>query len=351
MSSYYGGTITVAGRDLITSLIAGETIEFTKVVVGSGKMPEGVEPIDMTDLVAPVAQASSTVPVVENGVLYMTVEYRNDMNGGLSEGFWLNEFGVYAKTDKTEEVLLYYATLGDSPQPVNAYTDNRYDIRRYPISIALEVDAEIQVTYNPGAFITAEDAQQQIEALVSQSVEESVDESIGGLLDNVGTNVIKEITIPTVGWEFDEDPSDIDFEYPYKLDLSIAEATEEAVPVVSIHKGSIRAAVEAGLCPSANSLDGVLRFWSNRVPEEEIDVTIVFLSNGYIGEGGGGGGSYVMPIASKDQLGAVKIGENITVQEDGTISVTPGVIDEDAVATSDEADSMLDEIFADEDGQ
>ena len=37
--SYYGGTITVKGRDLITSLIAGETIEFTRIVVGSGEMP------------------------------------------------------------------------------------------------------------------------------------------------------------------------------------------------------------------------------------------------------------------------------------------------------------------------
>ena len=35
--SYYGGTITVKGRDLITSLIAGETIEFTRIVVGSGE--------------------------------------------------------------------------------------------------------------------------------------------------------------------------------------------------------------------------------------------------------------------------------------------------------------------------
>ena len=84
--SYYGGTITVKGRDLITSLIAGETIEFTRIVVGSGEMPEGVEPIDMEDLVNLVAEASSTVPTVENGVLSLVVEYRNDMNGGLKTG-------------------------------------------------------------------------------------------------------------------------------------------------------------------------------------------------------------------------------------------------------------------------
>ena len=43
--SYYGGTVTVAGRNLITSLMAGKTIEFTRIMVGSGAMPEGVEPI------------------------------------------------------------------------------------------------------------------------------------------------------------------------------------------------------------------------------------------------------------------------------------------------------------------
>ena len=140
--SYYGGTVTVAGRNLITSLMAGKTIEFTRIMVGSGAMPEGVEPIDMVALVAPVAEGVSSVPTVENGVLSMVVEYRNDLNGGLQEGFWLREFGVFAKTEDTEEILLYYATLGDSPQPVNAYKDNRIDIRRYPISIALELDAD-----------------------------------------------------------------------------------------------------------------------------------------------------------------------------------------------------------------
>ena len=86
---YYGGTVTVDGRNLITSLMAGETIEFTRIVVGSGSMPEGVEPIDMKELVTPVAAAVSTIPVVKNGEMFLTVEYRNDLNGGLKEGLLL----------------------------------------------------------------------------------------------------------------------------------------------------------------------------------------------------------------------------------------------------------------------
>lgn len=37
---------------------------------------------------------------------------------------------------------------------------------------------------------------------------------------------------------------------------------------------------------------------------------------------GGGGGSYVLPTATADRLGGVKVGSGVTVQEDGTISVS-----------------------------
>ena len=39
---------------------------------------------------------------------------------------------------------------------------------------------------------------------------------------------------------------------------------------------------------------------------------------------GGGGGSYTLPTATTSTLGGVKIGTNVTVANDGTISVTPG---------------------------
>lgn len=168
--SYYGGTITTAGRDLITKLMTGEVLEFTRVMVGSGKIPEGIEPSDIDELVSPFAEAVSTMPVIENGNVNMTVEYRNDLNGGLNEQFWLNEFGIYAKTDRTDEVLLYYATLGDTPQPVNAYQDGRIDIRRYPVTISLSLNEDVEVKYNPGAFMTASEAVELIETKVSQEV-------------------------------------------------------------------------------------------------------------------------------------------------------------------------------------
>lgn len=327
---YYGGTVTVDGRILITSLMAGETIEFTRVMVGSGEMPEGVEPIDMTDLVEPVAEAVSTLPSVENGVLYLTVEYRNDLNGGLKNGFWLREFGVYAKTESSPEILLYYATLGDSPQPVNAYQDGRIDIRRYPISIALELDADIQVSYNPGAFITADEAQTIIGGLFTST------------LEKVKTAIIAEITLPASGWTADSQSAN---GYGYYLDVPIEGALESQFPCVAIHKGSLETARDSELCPTSQTLDGILRFWAKSIPAGDIFATAALITSD--AGVGSSGGSFVLPVATATRLGGVKIGPGVSVTEDGTISVDLSTPAEE-LATPNETAEMLDEVFPDE---
>lgn len=337
--SYYGGTVTVKGRDLITSLIAGATIELTRIVVGSGKMSEGVEPIDMETLVNPIAEATSTVPVVENNVLSMVVEYRNDMNGGLKEGFWLNEFGIFAKTENSEEILLYYATLGDSPQPVNAYQDNRYDIRRYPVTIALLIDADVQITYTPGAFITASEAQEIIESLVSEAVSE--------IAGDVGSAIIKEITIPADGWTWDES-EDVGMggmdDYRMYKDVAVTEATEDMFPNVALHKDALETAKRAGLCPTIQTLAGSIRFWAKNQPYADMDATLALLSSSGNGQTGGGG-TYVLPVATATTLGGVKLGEGFSTTPDGTLSYTGTGLPEDAFAQPDETQEMLDEVL------
>ena len=326
--SYYGGTITVAGRNLITSLIAGETIELTRVVVGSGSIPEGVEPIDMQDLVCPVADASTDVPTAEGGVLYLTVEYRNDMNGGLEQGFWLREFGIYAKTAKTEEILLYYATLGDSPQPVNAYRDNRIDIRRYPVSIELELDADVQVSYNPGSFVTSEEAHRIVFGMVNEATA------------GMSRTTIVDIILPATGWK----PEGTG----YVLDYPLKDATAKHYPSMALHRESLETAKLSEVCPTMQSLDGLLRFWAGKQPGKDMAATVKLVTPTIEveGIGGGTGGHYVLPIASEKRLGGVKIGKNVQITQDGTISVPDA--QETDFASPEEVDAMLTEVFGSE---
>ena len=155
----YGFFIPSAGRTLIAGLLAGETLEISRVMVGSGK-PESQEALaTLEDLVAPVAQATSTTPLRNGEQVDMVVEYRSDLNGGLDTGFWLNEFGIFAM-DGDEEVMFYYGTLGDFPQWVSAYNDGAIDVRRYPVSLKVSADVEVVISYPAMAFMTADDVEQ-----------------------------------------------------------------------------------------------------------------------------------------------------------------------------------------------
>ena len=152
-----GFTITKQGWHLLAKLLAGDKLEISKIMVGSGKVPEGVNPGEITELVRPVALATSTVPQVEDKQVSFIVEYRNDLNGGLAEGFWLNEFGVYANDPDEGEVLLYYATMGDYPQYVAAYNGQAVDVRRYPVVIALSECYNVELKPPAGAWVTFEE--------------------------------------------------------------------------------------------------------------------------------------------------------------------------------------------------
>ena len=135
--SYYGFVVTDSGRELIAKLVAGQQLPISKIMVGSGIVPDDVKPASMTALVEPVAAGTSTAPVYDGASVRMIVEYRSDLNGGLDHGFWLREFGVFAFDPDKGEVLIYYGTLGDYPQYVSAASDTGVDVRRFPVCIVI----------------------------------------------------------------------------------------------------------------------------------------------------------------------------------------------------------------------
>ena len=59
-----------------------------------------------------------------------------------------------------------------------------------------------------------------------------------------------------------------------------------------------------------------------------------------IGGSGGGGSSYTLPTATASRLGGVKIGDNVDVTEDGTISVNLTEIDSQITSISDSVSDL-----------
>ena len=86
MEDFYGFVVTKKGRDLIAKLVAGEKLQLSKIMVGSGGVPDLGNPREMEDLSEPVALATSTEPVYDENTVKMIVEYRSDLNGGLDHG-------------------------------------------------------------------------------------------------------------------------------------------------------------------------------------------------------------------------------------------------------------------------
>ena len=153
----YGFIIPAKGMELLTGLLAGDTLTITRCMVGTGQVPAETQPTALTDLVAPIAQATSTQPLVHGKQIDFTIEYRNDLQGGLESGFYLREFGVFARAKNGAEVMIYYGNLGDYPQWVQPYTQGAVEVRRFPVAIGVSNAPTVILEYNADAFMTAED--------------------------------------------------------------------------------------------------------------------------------------------------------------------------------------------------
>ncbi len=354
----YGFTITKQGRKLLASLIAGQQLVILGVQVGSGKVPEGQDPRDLTALIAPFAEATTTTPVRDNDKVSFIVEYRSDMGGGLTEGRYLNEYGVFALDPEDGKVLLYYANLGDYPEWVFAYSATQPPtIRRYPVQIGVATDAEVVLDFKAGAFVTAD----EVTALVNKAVEEAggtSEEKVKNLISEhnsdpnahsevlaqavqttfdklveQGTVIDKEevqtliaqaiaagggsygglldLTIPAAGWTPAEAPTE---EYAYTCDVAAEGITADHWPIGAPKLGSFTVGQEAGVVGGCETMDGYVRFYSKRIPTADIQATIVVFTKG----------STSGNIATKDTPGVVKPGDGLTVGEDGTLSLDLG---------------------------
>ena len=105
MATFTLNSITVQGLNIIAKLVAGSTLEFTRIAVGDGAMPSDKTPLTVTDL----SNRLFDVPinrVESDGNQEATVSGVFD-NKGLETGFFYRELGLYAKDPNTKEEVLY----------------------------------------------------------------------------------------------------------------------------------------------------------------------------------------------------------------------------------------------------
>ena len=170
---FYGFVITEAGNSLLASMVAGQTLTITKAVVGEGTADNAEAARKLTNLIDPGPEGTSTVPTVEENSVNMIVEYRSDLNGGLQQGFWIGEFGIFGKVGTGAETLIGYGSLGDAKQYVSAYVSGTApDVRRYPVSITVTTGIQVDVAYPAEAWMTAEDVADLFNQTLKPELEE-----------------------------------------------------------------------------------------------------------------------------------------------------------------------------------
>lgn len=158
-----------------------------------------------------------------------------------------------------------------------------------------------------------------------------------------------EVTIPETGW-VQEAPLEVDFPYSIKLPYEGTLDTHNAE--VTVDYEYIRIAAACGLCPTMETLHNGLKFWSREIPESQILCHMTLFGEGGISGGsgasvGGGGSNYVLPIASENVLGGVKIGDNIDIDAEGRITPTGATLTEDQTATDDDVAGIVSAVFGD----
>ena len=178
---FYGFVITEAGNSLLASMVAGQTLTITKAVMGEGTAENAEAARKLTNLITPGPEATSTVPTVEGNSVNMIVEYRSDLDGGLQEGFWIGEFGIFGKVGDGAETMIGYGSLGDAKQYVSAYVSGTApDVRRYPVSITVTTGIQVDVAYPAEAWMTAEDVAEYFNGTLKPDLEESLQDLING---------------------------------------------------------------------------------------------------------------------------------------------------------------------------
>lgn len=151
----YGFKPTTNGRAVIAACGALEKpLRITRVAVGSGMAPEGVNLADVHELYQYVTEGTVSERRHENDRLYLTVQYSNSEPKEHRDvpTFTLSEFIVYAEHPETGvETDLLYATLGDYRQPVPQYREGLPgSVFNYPMVIIVSDEIKVEIAAAPG---------------------------------------------------------------------------------------------------------------------------------------------------------------------------------------------------------
>ena len=148
-----GTVLTNKGLALITKLVAASTeLQISRVAVGTGRVPSGVDPQIMVDLNEYKMDAqieSYGVSPDQSDVAYIAAQVSSI---GVSAGFAVTEAGVFATDPDIGEILYAYLDLTEDPQYIYAETDAISKFAEITFNVLIGSVAKVTTYVSPGAL-------------------------------------------------------------------------------------------------------------------------------------------------------------------------------------------------------
>ena len=138
-----GMILTDAGRNLLAQALTGKTLTFTRAFIGDGILPANSDPTKRTSLISskmelPIQSISKSEGI---GTCEVVLEVSNK---NLSHGFFVNEYGVFAKINGGTETLYAYRNTGANLQFLPG--DNGVDLIHFSLSLITVIAQAPNVT-------------------------------------------------------------------------------------------------------------------------------------------------------------------------------------------------------------
>ena len=184
---------------------------------------------------------------------------------------------------------------------------------------------------------------------------EEMEQAIKNYYAGVGSALLRPITIPVANWT--ETGENAPGGYTYTADIPMEEVKDLHFPVMALDIEAQAPAAEAELCPTIETLDGIVRFWAKSIPTADLTGTIMLRSENLNGNASIDGTDQTVNVASPEEVaamlrevfGAGSVGPEIATDEEVAETVQEVFGDQSStdpnVATDEEVAAAVHDIF------
>ena len=145
---YASFVVTNAGRDIITRIIAGLNITFSKIVIGDGYDYDTENFVNKTELNNEVKSLNiSNMQITSSNVVELTAEFGKS---DIEDSFWYREIGIYIidPDDETNEILFAYGNRNDAAEYITPHIQNYSVLKNIKCLVSVGSSANVNIVIN-----------------------------------------------------------------------------------------------------------------------------------------------------------------------------------------------------------